>query len=67
MSRNYKFYNLKGICFISFAVVYWIDVFACVTRFNRATAGEVKDIEIDLRSEIKADIEKAKTIDTDSK
>ena len=27
MSRNYKFYNPSGIYFISFATVYWIDVF----------------------------------------
>ncbi len=27
MSRNYKFYNPKGVYFVSFAVVEWIDVF----------------------------------------
>ncbi|PKV48703.1 REP element-mobilizing transposase RayT [Aquimarina sp. MAR_2010_214] len=27
MSRNYKFYNTSGLYFISFATVYWIDVF----------------------------------------
>ncbi len=27
MSRNYKFYNLEGLYFVSFAVVHWIDVF----------------------------------------
>jgi REP element-mobilizing transposase RayT len=27
MSRKYKFINPKGIYFISFSVVYWIDVF----------------------------------------
>lgn len=27
MSRNYKFHNPEGIYFISFATVYWIDVF----------------------------------------
>jgi len=27
MSRNYKFHNPEGIYFVSFAVVYWIDVF----------------------------------------
>ena len=26
MSRNYKFHNPQGICFVSFAVVEWIDV-----------------------------------------
>uniref|UniRef100_UPI0026244F7D transposase n=1 Tax=uncultured Tenacibaculum sp. TaxID=174713 RepID=UPI0026244F7D len=27
MSRNYKFYNKEGLYFVSFATVYWIDVF----------------------------------------
>ena len=27
MSRKYKFHNLSGLNFISFATVYWIDVF----------------------------------------
>ena len=27
MSRKYKFYNKEGLYFISFATVYWIDVF----------------------------------------
>ncbi|MBD77714.1 MAG: transposase [Crocinitomicaceae bacterium] len=27
MSRKYKFHNLSGLYFISFATVYWIDVF----------------------------------------
>jgi REP element-mobilizing transposase RayT len=27
MSRNYKFHNPEGIYFVSFAVVYWLDVF----------------------------------------
>ncbi len=27
MSRKYKFYNKEGLYFVSFAVVYWIDVF----------------------------------------
>ncbi len=27
MSRKYKFKNPEGIYFISFATVYWIDVF----------------------------------------
>jgi hypothetical protein len=29
MSRNYKFHNLDGVYFISFAVVEWLDVFSC--------------------------------------
>ena len=28
MSRSYKFSNPNGLYFVSFAVVYWIDVFA---------------------------------------
>ena len=27
MSRNYKFHNKTGIYFISFATVFWVDVF----------------------------------------
>ncbi len=27
MSRKYKFHNKSGVYFISFATVYWIDVF----------------------------------------
>jgi putative transposase len=27
MSRKYKFYNSDGVYFVSFAVVYWIDLF----------------------------------------
>ena len=27
MSRKYKFYNKEGLYFVSFATVYWIDVF----------------------------------------
>ena len=27
MSRNYKFHNPQGLYFVSFAVVYWLDVF----------------------------------------
>ena len=27
MSRNYKFHNLEGVYFVSFAVVEWLDVF----------------------------------------
>ena len=27
MSRKYKFHNKEGIYFVSFATVYWIDVF----------------------------------------
>ena len=35
MSRNYRFHNPEGVCFVSFAVVEWIDVF---------TRNEYKDI-----------------------
>lgn len=38
MSRNYKFYNPKGIYFVSFAVVNWLDVF---------TRNEYKNILVD--------------------
>ncbi|WP_335966818.1 transposase [Galbibacter sp. PAP.153] len=38
MSRNYKFHNPEGLYFVSFAVVYWLDVF---TRNN------YKDIVLD--------------------
>jgi len=27
ISRNYKFHNLSTAYFVSFAIVYWIDVF----------------------------------------
>lgn len=37
MSRNYKFHNPEGLYFVSFAVVYWLDVF---------TRNEYKDILI---------------------
>jgi len=38
MSRNYKFYNPKGLYFVSFAVVNWLDVF---------TRNEYKEIVLD--------------------
>ena len=49
MSRNYKSHNLQGMYFVSFAVVYWKDVFTRneynleyiidrTTRCNRAAA-----------------------------
>lgn len=38
MSRNYKFHNPEGLCFISFAVVDWLDVF---------TRNEYKDLFLD--------------------
>ena len=38
MSRNYKFHNPKGVYFVSFAVVEWIDVF---------TRNEYKNILVD--------------------
>lgn len=34
MSRNYKFHNTSGLYFVSFATVYWIDIF---TRENYVT------------------------------
>ena len=38
MSRNYKFHNPKGVYFVSFAVVEWIDVF---------TRNEYKDVVLE--------------------
>nr|WP_207434911.1 transposase [Sabulibacter ruber] len=37
MSRKYKFHNKEGLYFVSFAVVYWIDVFTREEYFNIIT------------------------------
>ena len=34
MSRNYKFHNKSGLYFLSFATVYWIDVFIREAYFS---------------------------------
>ncbi len=34
MSRNYKFHNKSGLYFVSFATVYWIDVFTRESYFS---------------------------------
>lgn len=34
MSRNYKFHNPSGLYFVSFATVYWIDVFTRMLYFS---------------------------------
>ena len=34
MSRNYKFHNTSGLYFVSFATVYWIDVFTREAYFS---------------------------------
>ncbi|RZS98802.1 transposase IS200 family protein [Aquimarina brevivitae] len=34
MSRKYKFDNKNGLYFVSFATVYWIDVFTRQVYFN---------------------------------
>lgn len=34
MSRKYKFYDKEGLYFVSFAVVYWIDIFTRDSYFN---------------------------------
>ena len=34
MSRNYKFHNKRGLYFVSFATVYWIDVFTRQVYFD---------------------------------
>ena len=41
MSRNYKFHNPKGLYFVSFAVIEWLDVF---------TRNEYKEILIESLS-----------------
>jgi putative transposase len=38
MSRKYKFHNKEGLYFVSFAVVYWIDVFTREEYFALLTA-----------------------------
>ncbi|MER2998454.1 REP-associated tyrosine transposase [Pontibacter populi] len=37
MSRKYKFHNKEGLYFVSFAVVYWIDVFTREEYFDILT------------------------------
>jgi putative transposase len=34
MSRKYKFYEKDGVYFVSFATVYWIDVFTRMEYMN---------------------------------
>lgn len=34
MSRKYKFHNKAGLYFVSFATVYWLDIFTRQTYFN---------------------------------
>ncbi len=34
MSRKYKFYNKEGLYFVSFATVYWVDIFIRDLYFN---------------------------------
>ena len=34
MSRNYKFHNKEGIYFVSFATVFWVDVFVRRVYFD---------------------------------
>jgi REP element-mobilizing transposase RayT len=34
MSRKYKFHNREGLYFVSFATVYWLDVFVRDIYFN---------------------------------
>ena len=34
MSRNYKFHNASGLYFVSFATVYWLDVFTRQLYFD---------------------------------
>ena len=37
MSRKYKFYNPEGVYFVSFATVFWIDVFIREVYFEKVT------------------------------
>ena len=37
MSRNYKFHNPEGLYFVSFATVYWVDVFVRIKYFECIT------------------------------
>lgn len=39
MSRKYKFHNKSGLYFVSFATVYWTDVFVREEYFNVITNG----------------------------
>jgi hypothetical protein len=34
MSKKYKFRNKEGLSFVSFATVYWLDVFVRDVYFN---------------------------------
>jgi len=34
MSRNYKFHNKSGLYFVSFATVYWLDIFTRQIYFD---------------------------------
>ncbi|WP_455432236.1 transposase [Tenacibaculum salmonis] len=34
MSRKYKFHNESGVYFISFAMVYWLDIFTRQVYFS---------------------------------
>jgi REP element-mobilizing transposase RayT len=34
MSKKYKFHNKEGLYFVSFATVYWVDVFVRDVYFN---------------------------------
>ena len=51
MSRNYKFHNSEGLYFVSFATVFWIDVFVRKLYFDCITTNlnyciEKKGMEI---------------------
>ncbi|WP_114784220.1 REP-associated tyrosine transposase [Botryobacter ruber] len=51
MSRKYKFYNKEGLYFVSFAVVYWLDVFTredyfAIMRDSLAYCRQHKGMEI---------------------
>ncbi|WP_164126139.1 hypothetical protein [Sphingobacterium luzhongxinii] len=50
MSRKYKLHNIEGLYFVSFAIVYWLDIFVrkqycdiLVSSYNPVEAGFVDE------------------------
>ena len=44
MSRKYKFHNPEGLYFVSFATVYWIDLFVREIYFEIMTGSLKYDL-----------------------
>ncbi|MFY0687405.1 MAG: hypothetical protein JXQ90_09580 [Cyclobacteriaceae bacterium] len=40
MSRKYKFHNKEGLYFVSFATVYWLDIFVRDIYFDEVLEPE---------------------------